>query len=1680
MQTLWRTLVVCLLFFFLMGIGTARAQVFQFMPSDENYAAALAVAFAQESQEQINPDEKINLDEDFAPEDFGVETVGTLPNSPFYFIKSARRGITSFFTFDSTKKAELSLHYASEKFVEAKTLAEQEGVPPGDVEEALDNFKKELDRVETRAEKVAAGGDETKATALGEDIMDSVVKYTKSLDKIEKDLPPEAFTEIHEAKEKALATFGTVGDLVSIEVVSEKLSAILDEQKGSEFKNFKNAEVLKELGEQASAELQEAIKLTEDNTLLKLQNELEELDSSQKAVFEDFVQEVGGNELRHLEIIHDLEVRPVSADLREAIAQAKEEALSRAEERITNLPQDQQEKFWKHLAEGDLEDVRVVNELERNAKPEALEKIEGIKRGVTDSFIKKFDTIGDDAAEKEKILDTVTRFHDAKSIAIFDEIDALIPADKKGVFDEIKKRAAEEIQKDFDRARNEDQRKVILDSLAGDHPEELEAIEWFKGGLDKKYKNVFDDLAQTQFRAIQNRADQIHDKDRLARFETDVKKSEGMFRESPFDWRAIFGSLDDKKRVFDSPNRALEKVREAEVVVADLRAVAQTLPLDTAFSDGRFDRTAQEIGRLLELAERRIELARAVLSYDDVGRAYGEATSAENFARQGLQMAQEYKAGKKRTAPPPTFFLPPIPPDTGGPQTTGGMGGMVLYNDYEFGQYCFYVGGFVKARMYCALRDGRAFDARGKTFPLEVPPEYIPKLDSVSTTPKEGGRCPVVFAPYGDFCSKGKIVYGTDGRGCSTEPTCVPINDADRKTHPTDPNLCGGFAGFECGAGQYCQYPTRDQYGMSDGAGGVADTFGKCVQGNTNTCQAYFTGYVVGEWSGVCTQEHASGCTDPFVYHDFDSCQKALPQFQKPISVPPFQKPIGICPAMPTVNACPFGQKRVVSYSTPECGTYYACEPTTGAEPGTVTYPYKFSNGFVANDYAGAKEYCLRYPPGSGAGIAGECEMKFGIMYGTMPKPTTSTWVRHFWKFSDGLTSESMILNRTDTEYTSFISSVDAQCLKIPMHKFHWLPGAGNDSPDNWKNFGIPDCSGLQSTTATMCGNGMCEMGETMQSCAQDCSGTGGGTTSTMKRCFYPNASQNGVQFGYSIWCEADYYNCHRETPTGTQIALDGLSLGAPSSCEGSAPPSSGPCMYYTQTACDGDSLCMWGGSGCGSRPPHCKDGKDNDGDGQIDYPADTGCSSSSDWTETPDGGTTPVPYVDCAVNKTTSSCTAYSQCRWDTASNSCLASSGLPVGGCRTYVTTATCQAAYCTWYANHHDGTHCDDTAHGTGTTGPQCSDGIDNDHDGMIDYPADTSCYDKTDTDEYYPISGTTTGTTQCSDGIDNDHDGAIDYPADTSCYDKTDTDEYYPTSGTTTGDAPAIPTGLVPTKVTSGVELKWNSSSQNVLRFKIFRMTNNVWAFLSEMSVTSGTSGLITYNDTSAPTGVLAYKVQACHATSCSADSASSPITVSAAQCSDGKDNDADGWIDYPSDSGCTSSSDNDETYYVAPPTPPPTSTTTSPTPSPTPPPTTGTMQCSDGIDNDGDALIDYPADTGCYSSSDPDEAYTTTTTPPPSTNSCSSMPSYCTTEASCTSYNFYWCNGSCVSSSSMCGSTTTTTSPPSSTSCPSGQYWYVPSGSTAGYCTTSSPAMTCNNNGICESNESMSSCSTDCH
>jgi hypothetical protein len=99
-----------------------------------------------------------------------------------------------------------------------------------------------------------------------------------------------------------------------------------------------------------------------------------------------------------------------------------------------------------------------------------------------------------------------------------------------------------------------------------------------------------------------------------------------------------------------------------------------------------------------------------------------------------------------------------------------------------------------------------------------------------------------------------------------------------------------------------------------------------------------------------------------------------------------------------------------------------------------------------------------------------------------------------------------------------------------------------------------------------------------------------------------------------------------------------------------------------------------------------------------------------------------------------------------------------------------------------------------------------------------------------------------------------------------------------------------------------------------------------------------------------------------------------------QCVNGLDDDGDAYVDYPNDPDCSSASDAENVWNAPPAPPPPPDGGGGGSPPPPPPggggspPPPAVAACSDGRDNDGDGFVDT-GDPGCTSASDNDESHT---------------------------------------------------------------------------------------------------------
>lgn len=121
--------------------------------------------------------------------------------------------------------------------------------------------------------------------------------------------------------------------------------------------------------------------------------------------------------------------------------------------------------------------------------------------------------------------------------------------------------------------------------------------------------------------------------------------------------------------------------------------------------------------------------------------------------------------------------------------------------------------------------------------------------------------------------------------------------------------------------------------------------------------------------------------------------------------------------------------------------------------------------------------------------------------------------------------------------------------------------------------------------------------------------------------------------------------------------------------------------------------------------PPQCSDGVDNDGDGKIDWPADLDCSGPGGNTENPPGppGPGPGPGPNPGPNPNPNP-------------NPPNPGPGFGPGP-----------------IPNPPGGPNPPNPPNPPNGPLPQCSDGIDNDHDGFIDFPKDPDCRSRLDNSE-----------------------------------------------------------------------------------------------------------------------------------------------------------------------------------------------------------------------------------------------------------------------------------------------------------------------------------------------------------
>jgi hypothetical protein len=300
------------------------------------------------------------------------------------------------------------------------------------------------------------------------------------------------------------------------------------------------------------------------------------------------------------------------------------------------------------------------------------------------------------------------------------------------------------------------------------------------------------------------------------------------------------------------------------------------------------------------------------------------------------------------------------------------------------------------------------------------------------------------------------------------------------------------------------------------------------------------------------------------------------------------------------------------------------------------------------------------------------------------------------------------------------------------------------------------------------------------------------------------------------------------------------------------------------------------------------------------------------------------------------------------------------------------------------------------------PDCSDGVDDDGDGLVDFPDDPGCAAVSGASE---VDDCPSGPNcpDCSDDADNDGDGVTDYPLDTDCssasqiiegcgqeQDPIQTVTAQGHTGTTTGMSMDF-TGSCTTGTTSSPDVVYlfqmpvpassividtfGSVFDTVLYVKgsdcggpDLACNDQFGGDQSQVTLGAQPAGLFTIivdgwfgtagnyvlniNATALPGAACTHPLFAAGVMDCPSWAPCNGTICQGPECSNGTDDDGDGLTDFPADPGCTDAMDATETDDC--------------------PSGPNCPDCSDDADNDGDGLTDYPTDANCLSAADTTE------------------------------------------------------------------------------------------------------------
>jgi len=271
------------------------------------------IVFAQEENITTSTEseiiQEIEEDQTVLAEDLNTKEPNFLPSSPFYFLKEWWRDGKLAFTFNLVKKAELRQKIADEKLLELRKMVEN-GVGAGILEQSKHRYEIQQEKLQAAIEKLKERviKNPEQLEKFKDKFTSHQILHDKILEKLVEQVPEQAIEKIKEMRETHLQRFGEV--MLKIEdadKIPERLEKAFQNIKGSELKDFKGLEFLKQVKERLQEESQKEIfQQAEERITERFREKIEQLAPEAQEKIKTYIEALPGDKEKQLEILEEL------------------------------------------------------------------------------------------------------------------------------------------------------------------------------------------------------------------------------------------------------------------------------------------------------------------------------------------------------------------------------------------------------------------------------------------------------------------------------------------------------------------------------------------------------------------------------------------------------------------------------------------------------------------------------------------------------------------------------------------------------------------------------------------------------------------------------------------------------------------------------------------------------------------------------------------------------------------------------------------------------------------------------------------------------------------------------------------------------------------------------------------------------------------------------------------------------------------------------------------------------------------------------------------------------------------------------------------------------------------------------------------------------------------------------